>query len=94
LNTDSGKIVATVPISGDPDDLFYDLERRRVYAVCGEGAVEVIDQVERDSYRRKATVRTSPGVRTGLFVPELESLFVAVPHHGDQLAEIRRYKVQ
>ena len=94
LNTDSGAVVATLSIAGDPDDVFYDEKNHRVYAICGAGAIEVIDQLDRDSYQMTATIKTASGARTGLFVPELSSLFVAVPHRGAQTAEIRRYTVQ
>ena len=93
LNTDSGAVVATLSIAGDPDDLFYDAKNQRVYAICGAGAIEVIDQLDRDSYQMTATIKTASGARTGLFVPELSSLFVAVPQRGAQTAEIRRYTV-
>lgn len=94
LNTDSGAVVATLSIAGDPDDVFYDEKNHRVYAICGAGAIEVIDQLDRDSYQMTATIKTASGARTGLFVPELSSLFVAVPQRGAQTAEIRRYTVQ
>ncbi len=94
LNTDSGSAVATLPISGDPDDLFYDEKNHRLYAICGAGIINVIDQLGRDSYQMAATIKTASGARTGLFVAELSSLFVAVPHRGAQTAEIRRYTVQ
>jgi DNA-binding beta-propeller fold protein YncE len=94
LNTDSGVVVASLAIAGDPDDVFYDAKRRCLYIVCGAGTVEVIDQLERDRYRIGATVLTAAGARTGLFVPERDSLFLAVPHRGNQVAEVQRYEVE
>lgn len=94
LNADSGAVTATVPISGDPDDIFYDEKRHRVYAICGEGSVDLIDQINPDSYKATARIETASGARTGLFVPELDSLFVAIPHRGTQEAEIRKYDVE
>src|SRR6266404_8576597 len=77
LNTESGNVVAKIDISGDPDDVFYDRKRHRVYAICGAGKID-----------------TAEGARTGLFVPERDTLFVAVPHRGSQQAEIRAYRVE
>jgi hypothetical protein len=37
---------------------------------------------------------TANGARTGFFVPERDSLFVAVPHRGTQAAEIRCYQIK
>lgn len=94
LNTDSGDLVATVNISSDPDDLFYDGKRRRLYAICGEGSVDVIEQIDPDHYKPSAKISTASGARTGLFVPESDELFVAMPHRGAAAAEIRRYLVK
>src|SRR6266480_3499192 len=33
LNTESGDVVAKIDISGDPDDVFYDSKRHRIYAI-------------------------------------------------------------
>ena len=93
LNTDSGEVVATVPISGDVDDVFYDGKRHRLYAISGAGSIDVIEQANRDTYEMREKIRTAPGARTGLFAAELSSLFVAVPHRGSQPAEIRRYEI-
>lgn len=94
LNTDSGDVVTTVDISGDPDDVFYDAKRRRLYAICGAGYVEIIGQADPNTYKPGAKVPTANGARTGLFVPERDALFIAVPHRGTQAAEIRQYRVQ
>ena len=94
LNTDTGSVVTGIAISGDVDDIFYDSERHRLYAICGEGYLQLIHQIDADTYEIAATIPTAAGARTGLFVPELNSLFVAVPHRGSQTAEVRRYAVK
>jgi len=93
LDIDTGNNIATVPISGDADDIFYDVQRHRLYVVTGAGNIDVIDQRDRDSYTMRGKVPTAPGARTGLFVPELNRLFVAVPHRGNQPAEVRCYDI-
>jgi glutamine cyclotransferase len=94
LNTDSGDVVAKIDISGDCDDLFYDTKRHRAYAICGAGKINVIDQIDPNTYRISTTIPTADGARTGIFVPELDVLFVAVPHRGSQQAEIRCYQIE
>jgi len=94
LNTDSGDIVAKVDISGDTDEVFYDDQRHRIYAVCGAGTVDILEQIDPNQYKRSAQINTATGARTGLFVPERDTLFVAVPHHGSQNAEIRAYHIE
>jgi DNA-binding beta-propeller fold protein YncE len=94
LNTDSGNVVTTLDSSGDPDEIFYDGKRHRLYAICGAGYVEIIEQADSNTYKLAAKVPTATGARTGLFVPERDALFIAVPHRGRQAAEIRRYQIQ
>ena len=94
LNTDSGDVIAKTDISGDCDDLFYDTKRRRVYAICGAGKIDVIDQIDPNTYRVSTTIDTADGARTGLFVSKCDALFVAVPHRGSQQAEVRCYQIE
>jgi DNA-binding beta-propeller fold protein YncE len=77
LSSQDGGMVAKIETCGDADDVFADAKRRRVYVSCGEGVVDVLEQVEA-GYRRLARVPTVSGARTSLFVPELDRLFVAV----------------
>ena len=94
LNTDSGDVVAKIDISGDPDDVFYDSKRHRIYAICGAGKIDIIEQTDPKTYKALTKVGTASGARTGLFVPERDTLFVAVPNRGSQKAEIRAYQVE
>jgi glutamine cyclotransferase len=94
LSTDSGDVVAKIDISGDCDDLFYDTKRHRVYAICGSGKIDIIEQADANTYNASAKIDTAKGARTGLFVPERDTLFVAVPHGGSQQAEIRCYQIE
>ena len=94
LNTDSGDVVAKINISGDSDDVFYDNKRHRIYAICGAGKIDIIEQTDPKTYKALTKVDTANGARTGLFVPERDTLFVAVPHRGPQQAEIRAYQVE
>jgi DNA-binding beta-propeller fold protein YncE len=94
LNTESGDVVTKIDISGDPDDVFYDSKRHRIYAICGAGKIDILKQTEPNTYSASTKIDTADGARTGLFVPERDTLFVAVPHRGLQQAEIRAYRVE
>jgi DNA-binding beta-propeller fold protein YncE len=94
LNTESGDVVAKLGISGDSDDVFYDSKRHRIYAICGAGKIDIIEQTGPKTYKALTKVDTASGARTGLFVPERDTLFVAVPNRGSQQTEIRSYQVE
>ncbi len=91
IDTETGKQTASVEIVGDTDDLFYDAAKGRVYVIGGQGFVDVFAQKNADHYDRTAHIATAAGARTGLFVPDWGKLFVAVPHRGEQRAEVLIY---
>ena len=84
MDSDTGKIVASVPIPGDVDDLSFDARRRRIYASCGDGAIAVIRQVDADRYESLATIPTVKGARTSIFNPEDGRLYLAVPRRAER----------
>jgi hypothetical protein len=93
-DTESGKRVAELALCSDADDLFFDSTRRQLYAICGEGKVDVIRQRDADHYELGERVSTVPGARTGLFVPGRSTLFVAAPARAGASAGIRIYRVE
>jgi DNA-binding beta-propeller fold protein YncE len=84
MDSDSGKIVASVPIPGDVDDLSYDAARNRIYASCGVGAIAVIGQKDADHYESLATITTVKRARTSIFNPEDGCLYLAVPRLAER----------
>ena len=93
-DTENGKRVASLASCGDADDLFFDAETKRIYAICGQGVVDVVQQRDVDHYETATQVTTAPGARTGLFARSRKSLYVAVPARAASLAEIRVYAVR
>jgi hypothetical protein len=92
LDSDSGKEIASVAIDGDTDDVFYDAKASRVYVTCGAGFIDVLDQEALLPYSLVEKIPTASGARTSLFVPELNRLYLAVPHRGHQQAEVRVFE--
>jgi DNA-binding beta-propeller fold protein YncE len=95
LDTETGKELAGVAIPKDIDDLFYDAERKRLYASCGEGFLTVIAQKDADHYEVAEKLPTAKDARTCLFAPGLSRLFLAVPRQeGKEGPEIRVFQVK
>ncbi|HJQ31469.1 MAG TPA: YncE family protein [Pyrinomonadaceae bacterium] len=92
-DTGTGKVISTSEAGGDSDDIFYDGERKRIYASFGEGSLFVYEQADADHYRLAGKMPTAAGARTALFSPELGRLFVAAPSRGDRTAEIMIYQL-
>lgn len=89
-----GRLVASATISRDTDDLFFDARKKLIYVSCGQGALDVMEQANADTYKKVQSLPTAAGARTSLFVPELKILCLAVPHRGAQSAEIRVFKTK
>jgi DNA-binding beta-propeller fold protein YncE len=84
MDSGSGKVVASVPIPGDVDDVSFDSSRKRIFASCGEGAIAVIRQIDSDRYESIGTIATVAGARTSIFSPESGHLYLAVPRRRDR----------
>ena len=83
----TGRVLQAADTCGDSDDVSVDAARRRLYVICGGGAVDVFAEAG-DGYRRLARVPTRSGARTGLYAPGLERLFVAARARGGDEAAI------
>lgn len=92
FDTIAGKSVATIEISPDSDGVHYDAKRHRVYVSCGAGSLDVIAQSDADHYSLEAHVATEKGASTSWFSSELDRLYLAVPGHDQQPAELRVYR--
>jgi DNA-binding beta-propeller fold protein YncE len=87
FDTNTGRTVTSFPMVEHPDDLFYDAEKGRIY-ILGQGFIEIWQQTDADHYDKIGRSPTAGDGRTGLFVPEWGKLFVAIPGHGTQQAEV------
>ncbi|MFL6455455.1 MAG: YncE family protein [Nitrososphaeraceae archaeon] len=94
FDTDSGKVISILDIAKDPDDIFYDAVKKRIYISCGEGFINVFQQYkDANHYDIIGNIPTAPGARTSLLVPELNRFYLAVPHLGNQQSEILIYQL-
>jgi hypothetical protein len=87
-----GALVAERDTCGDSDDLFFDAKRKRAYVICGAGFIDVFDAASA-AYQRIARIPTVSGARTGLFVPALDLLAIAVRASGKEPAALWLYRV-
>ena len=93
LNSDSGKVITSLPAVGMVDDMSYDAQHKRLY-LAGDGALDVFEQKDSDHYSLLAKVPGAFRAKTGILVPELNRYYLAVPHHGNKDAEVRVYEIQ
>jgi DNA-binding beta-propeller fold protein YncE len=91
FDTDTGKEVARVRAGGSCDDVYYDAERKRIYAIGSEGYISVIQQNDANHYSFIASVPTTVGARTGIFFGT--SLYIGVPAAGLEPAQVWDYAV-
>jgi len=88
VDTGTGKQLERLPIGGWVDSVFYDSARGRVYASTGVGEVFTYERQSNGSYTALEPVDTAVMAKTALYSPELNRLFVAVPHLGGRTSEV------
>ena len=87
FDTNTGKELQSIPITTGVDDLVYEPASARLYAI-GNGAVDIIGQVDADNYKAIGRKDVGPLARNALLVPKLNRYFAAVPQNGANTASI------
>ena len=93
LDSDSGKIITTLPTAELTDDMLFDPESKRIYVACDEFVVVYV-QHDADHYAELGRIPTGFRAKTAILVPQLKRYFVAAPRHGQKIAEVKVYEVQ
>jgi hypothetical protein len=75
LDAATGVVGQRLPVCGDADHVFFDASRARIYVSRGAGELVVLHR--NPSWQALERVRTAPGARTSMFVPQLDRLFIA-----------------
>jgi DNA-binding beta-propeller fold protein YncE len=75
INADTGKVVASPPIGGDPDGNGYDPSTGMLFAACREGLLSVIHQDSPDKYSVVGNITTQFGARTMTLDPKTHHVF-------------------
>lgn len=92
LDSDSGKVVTSLPCVSMVDDMSYDPGNKRIY-IAGTEFVDVFQQKDAGHYEQIGHIPGAFRAKTAILVPQLNRYYLAVPHHGDKEAEVRIYKV-
>ncbi len=87
FNTDTGKVVTSLPCVGVNSDMSIDVARKRIY-ITGSDTASVFEQRDADHYEHIAEVPTAYRAKSSIFVPELKRLYVAVSGKGKPDAKL------
>jgi DNA-binding beta-propeller fold protein YncE len=76
INTETGKVVSSVPIGERVDASFFDPATKTIFSSCGDGTVAVVRQVSADNYTPAETIKTKTGSKTMGYDPKTRHLFI------------------
>jgi DNA-binding beta-propeller fold protein YncE len=94
-DTHTGKMLSQTPCVGDADDMFYDAKLKRIYIIGGAGFVDVFQvPATGEEFTRLAHMPTATRARTGLFIPDLQTLVVARPHTTNGAAAVLLFRAE
>jgi DNA-binding beta-propeller fold protein YncE len=94
LDSDTGKELLALPAGDDVDDMAYDPTTKRVYLACGEGFIDVFHQTDADHYEELGRVKTLPGTKTGVLVPQLHRYYAVGARKGKTPATLFVFDLQ
>jgi DNA-binding beta-propeller fold protein YncE len=82
IDSESGKVVATLPIGDHVDATAFDEDSRLIFFSNGEGTISVIHQDSPDQYSAVETVKTLPRAKTMALDPKTHQLFLSTAEAG------------
>jgi DNA-binding beta-propeller fold protein YncE len=95
MNSDTGSIVGTQPAPLRADEVQYDSNSHRLYVPGGEGYMGIYDTSDPDHLKIVEKVTTEPGAKTGILIPGIHRLFLAVsPGDSKAMAKVLTYEVK
>ncbi|HWW51324.1 MAG TPA: YncE family protein [Verrucomicrobiae bacterium] len=99
FDTDSAKLVATLPCVADVDDLYYDSSHKRVYIPGGQGSIDVFQQRDAGHFEHLARIPSVIGARTAGYTPKIgkkgqNRFYLAVPNTPGRDAAVWVYTVE
>lgn len=95
MNSDTGAIVDKQPAPLRSDEVQYDASAHRLYVPGGEGFMSIYDTSDPDHLALAEKITTAPGAKTGLLVPAMHRLFLAVsPGDTKAMAKVLTYEVK
>lgn len=74
-DADSGKVLTTVPVGGDPDGIAFDVARKRIYVANRDGGWTIIDQTGKDKYSVNQTLKIDEYAKTVAVDPKTHRAF-------------------
>jgi DNA-binding beta-propeller fold protein YncE len=93
LDSESGKIIASLPTAEMTDDMAFDPASKRIYVACNDFAVVYLEK-DADHYEELGRVPTGFRAKTNILVPQLKRYFVAAPRHENEAAGVMVFEVQ
>ena len=76
LDTETGKVVATVPIGAGTDGCAFDDATRLAFASCGEGVTTIAKEESPDKLTVVQTLKTERGARTMALDPKTHRIYL------------------
>lgn len=82
LDTETGKVIATVPIGEECDGVGFDAETGLIFCSNGDGTLTVVKESSPGKFEVSETVATQKGARTMTIDPKTHNVYLPVGQFG------------
>lgn len=82
LNSETGAVVAQVPIGKRVDGLVFDPKSKLAFSSNGEGTVTVVQEISANEFKVVETIKTEIGARTIAIDPKTQHIFLSTAQYG------------
>lgn len=88
LDSNTGRLLASLPTAGEVEDVCYDPRHHRIYVSGLDGVIHVYRQLDADHYALAARIPTRPHAATSVWIPAMNRYCLAVSQHGAEMPAI------
>lgn len=82
VDSDSGKVISTLPIGGGVDATAFDYDTKLAFASCGEGVLTVIREESPDKFSVAENAKTERGARTMALDAKTHQVYLVTAKFG------------
>jgi DNA-binding beta-propeller fold protein YncE len=89
----SRRIIAELPCGTEPNAVFYDGARKRVYVNCEQGVISSFKQKDADHYLPLPDTATTAGASAAYYAGDAGVIYVGVPRYGGDQAAVHVFEI-
>ena len=93
FDTETCRQLTSFDCDGDPNSMYFDPKKLRLYVSCGAGFIDIFEQTTGDEFKLIEKRATRNGAKISIYIPGKDLFLVAIPSTLNKPAEINVFSI-